>query len=235
MIGCKSWAALGALVLVGIAGAACITVEKGDDPGAAALDAGADAALVANDSAPTPDSGVGSGVDSGPCVARIAGPNSPSSVRQEAAGTRDWNNLNNAKVIDTNAATAALNRGETSYALLFEGFGFQIPAAARITGVEFTIARKSGELKLTTTRDVRAQPFPGLAGRDSPNPNSWPTSLGTVTYGGNGDTFGLALTPSTVNGGDFAMALAVSFVDSDAAINNTVHVDGASARVFYCE
>jgi hypothetical protein len=211
---------------------ACITVEQGPAAPAPTPDAEVD-----SDAEPQAPNDGGVPKDATPnktgCTNKIAGPRAPSNTRMVAAGGRVWSNIDRAMAVDGAAATVALTLGKRTDTLVFEGFGFSIPATAKVTGVEFSVVRKGADGRSTSTKDVIAQPFPSLGGRNEPSPNNWGTSYNTAVYGGPSETFGVSLSPTIVNSNEFALAFAAEFNGPNS--DDTLSVDGAAARVFYCE
>lgn len=123
-------------------------------------------------------------------------------------GDTAWSNPGNA-VGDTDAEASAaplLNGGKTQW-LRSTTYGFAIPSGATITGILAEMQRRAdfnnrfydNGLILVTT---------GVGSTNKSTGAAYSTTLTYMTYGGDGDLWGLAWTPSMVNDVNFGMQFA---------------------------
>ena len=131
-------------------------------------------------------------------------------------GTTAWTN---AGAITTSGAPYAVasnisyNGGITHY-LTATNFGFTIPTGALITGVTVTMNRYSSGSSPSYVKDNIVELIRGgsIVGLNRANTSTtWPTSLGTATYGGTADTWGLTgLSSTDINATNFGVALSAT-------------------------
>jgi hypothetical protein len=155
------------------------------------------------------------------------GPNVPGAAFDDVSfGTVAWTTPGNAVASDNAYAQAAPGGGDTHY-LSTNNFGFSIPAAAVIDGIEVNIERHSA---LGTIKDARLRIVKGgLVGGTERGDlvSTWPMTDAVKTYGSSGDLWGETWTPSDINANDFGVVLSVT--DSgDAAL-----VDQITIEVFF--
>lgn len=100
-------------------------------------------------------------------------------------------------------------KSRTTEFLEATGFGFQVPAAAIVTGIEVHIAKHRSRLGSVEDTEVRLIKGSNISGRNQAASGQWPTEGQTNTYGSSDDLWDLALTPQDVNADDFGVAIAV--------------------------
>jgi hypothetical protein len=176
-------------------------------------------------------SGSSGGTDGGGCDI-IDGPRlgTVATVVSRGAGTAAWSNPDNALVDDKNMATVVLDTATESQELRVTGFGFQIPANAKITGVGVAMGRQAvgvvhdGGLTILLDGQTPLVKFYEPA---------WPTSaIGVHDYGGLGELWTSTITPADVNKPSFGASL---WVKRDASAGTvTASVDAMEAFVYYC-
>jgi hypothetical protein len=120
--------------------------------------------------------------------------------------------------------------------LTVDGFGFQIPPTAAITGITATVRRAGGgpdDAKDDGVFLVKG----GVRGTvDQSTTTPWNgTMLENVDYGGPSDLWGVTLTPFDVNAADFGVALSAMYPEE--AGNGRAYVDIIYLTVSYklCE
>jgi hypothetical protein len=142
---------------------------------------------------------------------------------------------------DGSAETVLSGTKVRSRTLLLRKFGFNVPAGARILGVEMTITRAS---VAGIARDAEINLYSnGKALGDRGTATPWPSGkFETMTLGGATDSWldrcsncaGLtALTPAMLN--DEQMGLGISASIPAASAGDTARVESVSAKVYYCE
>jgi hypothetical protein len=141
-------------------------------------------------------------------------------------GTSTWNNPGNITAADSVVTTAGFpGIGAISHYLRASNFGFAIPGTATITGISVDIWRTCGGV----VHDNAVKLVKGgvISGNDKSTATNW-NGQGLVTYGSQGDLWGLTLTPTDVNDSTFGFAL------SGVAGNlNTANVDYIKITVYY--
>lgn len=129
------------------------------------------------------------------------------------AGSHLWTQPQNAGAQDNVFSTVSVTVGilatvNTDY-LTATGFGFTIPSNATICGVTVNVVRQRQDLLLglITDNSVKLVSNGSIGGTEHASGSSWSTSVQTVTYGGNADTWGLTLTPAIVNNANFGVGV----------------------------
>lgn len=235
---------------------------------AAALTLGAAAALAgacgSETASPGPDDGGGSGdgttlptedsatdhdplngVDAG-CPVKSDGPRSgatAASVPRAGATGIAWASPENARSVDGQFARATLDLGQTSEHLRITDFGFTLPAAARIKGVEVEFKRQAADTGIIDgyTNDGRPDGIKlWLDGRPSDRPKSlaatWPrTIVGTHHYGQAVDTWGDDLTPELVGRPGFGVEIYALHKQDAGAGPIEATIESMRITIFYCE
>jgi len=137
---------------------------------------------------------------------------------------------------DGSRATAAsllqLFGDETTDYLQVKGFGFHIPAAASVCGIQATVVRSATNVDLlfhtssVKDIDVRLLKNGVLTGtNEAATGTEWPTSDAAATYGNNSDLWGASWNPSDINNSNFGFSIS-------AKIHGTVSLFPA-ARINY--
>ena len=200
--------------LEGLSGGGASSIDDANDAATTGADAttSSDGAVVAPDAPPIEH-----------CT--TIGPRYPT---DESAPT--WTMPQNVEAQDDEGARAQVYNGKKA-SIDVRAFGFSIPTAARITGVEVAVRRASdGEKSFrddSITLDVS-----GSADRASAA--FWPmTTYETRVFGDPTDTWSVPLTPSMVN----ATGFGVTYVARYAATAGNAYgqVDSISMTITYCE
>jgi RHS repeat-associated protein len=142
-----------------------------------------------------------------------------------------WTNPSNALASDDARATAALAGGQSTADLTATGFGFSIPAAATVVGVDVAVERQktgAGRVSDTTVQLVAGGNAIGTNKADTGN--TWPTADATATYGGAADGWGAGLTPTTVNASGFGVRVKAT---TGRVVGATPAVDSVQVTVHY--
>jgi len=120
----------------------------------------------------------------------------------EAAATSDTNN---------SYAQSNLCCNDTTRYLKLTGYAMNVPADATITGIRVHVVKEAPNCtasELITDFEVKLVVGDTLVGENKALPAVWPTTPTDTLYGGNGDLWGLSLTPEDVNAADFGVAFA---------------------------
>ena len=130
-------------------------------------------------------------------------------------GTKTWTDVDRMKVPGGTPASVSLAKSAISHYLVGTNYGFTIPADSHILGISVTINRMANNA--STFRDSRVVLFkagvPASGGSNyakTSAADSWPTSLGPVTYGGTNDLWGSTWTPADINDAGFGVALSAT-------------------------
>lgn len=127
-------------------------------------------------------------------------------------------------------AEATFDNGDYSYLLKAQGFGWNVPAAATITGIKVTIERKAaaGTIKDAIVKLLDASG--AVQGNDKADTaTAWPGSDTAKDYGGTGDTWGATLNTTVVEDPDFGVAIAVKAEADDSGAD----IDYISMTLYY--
>lgn len=169
------------------------------------------------------------------CIDTTASPTVSASV-STGSSIYSFNNPLNALANDGNRATATsllqLFGDETTDYLQVKGFGFNIPTAASICGIQATVIRSASNVDLVfhtssvKDNDVRLLKNGTLTGTNKAYTSTeWPSADGSATYGSNSDLWGSTWSPADINNSNFGFSIS-------AKIHGTVSLFPA-ARINY--
>lgn len=175
------------------------------------------------------------------CIA--SGPNSPASSASVPFSGSDYsfsNPLNALSDDNSNSEAASVlslfNR-QTDY-LQAKDFGFSIPTAASICGIEVHVKKSADNvlLNLAYVKDynVRIIKNNTLTGPDRSDANEWSSSPAYITYGGPDDLWGVTWSPTDINSNNFGFSIAGEIVTT-AALFPSARIDHISITVYYLE
>lgn len=152
------------------------------------------------------------------CIDTTASPTVSGSV-PTGVSIYSFNNSSNALANDGNRAVATalaqLSGDEQTDYLQVKGFGFNIPTAASICGIQATVVRSATnvDLVLHTTSvkdiDVRLLKNGTLTGNNEAATSAeWPLLTdGTATYGSSNYLWGTSWTPADINNSNFGFSI----------------------------
>jgi cysteine-rich repeat protein len=161
------------------------------------------------------------------CQAQSEGPNNATTIVDDASvGTTPWNAPGQAATSDNIYANVNPGTG-TSHYLKATGFGFSIPGAAVILGIELDVEEVAlgGTAFDNAVRIVKG----GVIGATDRSLGAWPGVESVVTYGGPSDLWGETWTPADINAADFGAA--ISMHDSISGV--LAQVDSIALTVYY--
>ena len=166
---------------------------------------------------------------------QTAGPNNAGTATNVSIGSNpNWTNPGNiTNSGDANYATVSLTAGDNSDYLQGTNYGFNIPAGATINGIVVTINRLGSTSFGFGCRDNELYLVKNnvISGDNKASGTTWPTSLGTASYGSSTDKWGLSWTPSDINNANFGVALSVH---SNRILSSmTPNVDYMQITVYY--
>ncbi len=169
-------------------------------------------------------------------LADTIGPFDPhSGINQTDIGSEEWQNPDEITSPGSPLyATVTLRHGhlESNY-LQGTDYRFTIPAEATIEGIEVQINRMSDSRNPNVVdTEVRLVKGGKIVGANRALPDSWPTTLTLVTYGGPTDLWGLTLLPADVNSPDFGAVLA-AHRDNNGNSQRQALVDSMQIKVYY--
>lgn len=177
------------------------------------------------------------------CIA--VGPNSPgTSASVSFTGSDfDFNNPANCLISDNNRATATptvfLLSGQTEY-LQATNFGFSIPTAATICGIEVNIERSATNLLLNftsvTDNNVRIIKNGTRTGTNLANTSDpWPADNdATATYGNNNELWGTSWSPTDINSSNFGIAVSAQ-ITGIVGLLPSARINHISMTVYYLD
>lgn len=151
-----------------------------------------------------------------------------------------WSSVVNIKVEDGSTASmtfpSSFDTGMKTYRLGGVTYNFTIPGTATILGVKVDIKRrvsagacKDFRVMLVYDYDFINSFYLTIGNNKADTSTSWPSTLTTVSYGGELDTWGAALTPAIVNGNYFG-----AYVSAEATADNTnPRVDFFQMTIYY--
>ena len=169
------------------------------------------------------------------CVA--LGPLVPANVTVTGGGI-DWSNPEAAKNQDDLATVASppICCDTVTRVLSVTGFGFEVPAAARIQGIKVLLRAQAaypGTFNDTLVQLTRIADG-GVLGDNLRSPTPYPTTWVTRQYGSATALWGAALTPDVVNSPDFGVSYQ-STKGGSIPFNLNQQIDAISMTVFYCQ
>ncbi|WP_143195837.1 hypothetical protein [Archangium sp. Cb G35] len=157
-----------------------------------------------------------------------------SSVSQQTRSIA-WFEPSNALSVDgSSAISGGLTSDRVSDELVLRSFGFSLPPAALISGIQIDVVRSTQSASYTI-EERRVQLVAGgtrrglnLADDSSP----WENATSTVQYGGPSERWGTFWEVADVNDPGFGVTLSTSYVSNGG--NDSARVDGVTATVTYC-
>ncbi|AEW03233.1 hypothetical protein A4D02_04280 [Niastella koreensis] len=177
------------------------------------------------------------------CVDTAASPTSSASV-STGASIYSFNNPSNAFISDGNRSIAGsllqLFGDETTDYLQVKGFGFNIPAAASICGIQATVVRSATNVDLifhtssVKDIDVRLMKNGVLTGtNEAATGVEWPLLTdGNASYGSNSDLWGSSWSPADVNNSNFGFSISAK-IHGTAALFPAARINYISITVSY--
>jgi hypothetical protein len=176
------------------------------------------------------------------CIATSAHTAAVANSVSYAGSTYAFDDPLNARVNDGYWATASsvlqlLGDRQTEY-LQVKDFGFNIPTAASICGIEVNVIRSATNVDLVLHTasvkdyDVRVMKTGGPVGTNAYTTTEWPSSDGTATYGGNGALWGTTWSPADVNSPDFGFSISAK-IHGTATLFPTAQINYITITVYY--
>jgi len=155
------------------------------------------------------------------------GATSPGTLADDAAvGAVAWSNPGNAASSNDVYAVFSTSGVQQSHYLKATNFGFSVPAGATIDGVAVSIERKAGHdstLRNVVDSVVKLVVGGTVSGNNkAATSTKWPTSDGSVSYGGAADLWGLTPSAADVNGSDFGVVLSATSAGSNGKTSGSV-------------
>jgi hypothetical protein len=149
------------------------------------------------------------------------------------SGAVSWLNANDADSSDNSwAYVTAPILGSISHTLMAKDFGFNIPEASTVCGVEVHIERHaSGVLQNVKDDFIQLILQDTVQGDDLASASRWPTSEGTANYGNSSELWGLTLNPIDINQSNFGVAVSVNL--SGVSVLPTARIDHIQMSVHY--
>jgi len=172
------------------------------------------------------------------CIA--SGPKPPGTAVSDGTGNYSFNNPLNCLSSDNSRATAqsVLFAGETD-TLRVTDFGFSIPTAATICGIEVNIEKSSSIFVLNTAyvtdNGVRIIKNGNITGSDLEKTNVvWSTGDANTIYGNNGELWGTTWTPADINSANFGIAISAKIIGAIGLLP-AARIDYISMTVYYLD
>jgi hypothetical protein len=176
------------------------------------------------------------------CIA--SGPNSPATATSISFAGSDYsfNNPLNTQLNDGNNAVASsvlsISKKQTEY-LQAQGFGFSIPTAATICGIEVNVVKSAANvlLNLATVTDynVRVMKNGTLTPTNlADGITQWPSSDVNTSYGDANEIWGTTWTPADINSANFGFSISAE-IDGTAALFPDARINHISITVYYLD
>lgn len=177
------------------------------------------------------------------CIA--SGPNSAATSSNVTFSGSDYafNNPSNALASDNTfssaASIASLLNKQTHY-LQVKDFGFNIPTAATICGLEAQVERSATDIDILLISawvkdyNVRIIKNNALAGSNMASATEWPSSSATATYGGVSSLWGTTWSPAEVNSNDFGFSISAE-IKTGIGLLPVVNIDYIGMTVYYLD
>jgi hypothetical protein len=160
--------------------------------------------------------------------------------QDNSVGSVNWAGFTNTQISDNSYASAGTFLGVLATAdskyLVFNNFGFAIPAGAAICGIE--VSREgsaSGLLVGSYIRDNSVLIIKNNVIDDTEHAvgTNWSGSDAAALYGSASDTWGLSWTANDINAAGFGVAISVRMAAGMASLFLTANVDRVSITVYY--
>jgi hypothetical protein len=178
----------------------------------------------------------------GQCIATSA--NSPATSSDVPFAGSDYsftNPLNTLLNDGLNAVAASvlqLSNKQTDY-IQVKGFGFNIPAAATVCGIQVNVVRSAANVLLNlayvTDYNVRMMKGGVLTGNNlADGTTQWPATNTTATYGGNGQLWGTTWTPTDINSANFGFSISAE-IHGTVSLFPSAMINYISMTVYYLD
>lgn len=173
------------------------------------------------------------------------GPNSPATSADVSFTGSDYSFHNplNALVNDNStswaASLASLFNRQTNY-LQVKNFGFNIPAAATICGIEAQIVKSAADIDIliigayVRDYDVRIIKNNALTGSNLKHATEWGSSPAADTYGGVNELWGTTWSPADVNSNNFGLSISAE-IKTGIGLLPVVNIDYMGISVYYLD
>jgi hypothetical protein len=175
------------------------------------------------------------------CIA--SGPNSPGTSSNVPFSGSDYSFTDPLNVLsdDNNEANAAsiasLSAKQTDY-LQVKNFGFNIPTAASICGIEVHVKKSAANLLpiLAYVKDYSVLLMNGntFSVEDKADPGEWSSTETSVTYGGVNELWLSGWSPADINSNDFGFSIAGE-LKTYLGLLPTLSIDHISITVHYLD
>jgi hypothetical protein len=174
-----------------------------------------------------------------------SGPNDPATSANVPFTGSDYefddplNTLTNDNNLATAASLASIFNRQTDY-LQAKNFGFNIPTAASICGIEAHVTKIASDIDILLISayvrdyDVRLIKNNVLTGDNLKNATEWSSSGTTTTYGGVNELWGATWTPADVNNNNFGLSIAAE-IKTGIGLLPVVGIDHISLTVHYLD
>jgi hypothetical protein len=176
------------------------------------------------------------------CIA--SGPNSPATASSVSFGGSDYsfNTPLNSLLNDGNNTVASsilsFSLKQTEY-LQAQGFGFSIPTAATICGIEVNVVKSAANvlLNLATVKDYSVRVMKN--GIFTPTNladgiTQWPSSDVNSSYGDANEIWGTTWTPADINSANFGFSISAE-IDGTVALFPAARINYISMTVYYLD
>jgi hypothetical protein len=176
------------------------------------------------------------------CIASGPRPPATSSSVSFAGSDYGFSSPLNTLLDDANNATASsilsFSSKQTEY-LQVKGFGFSIPTAASICGIEVTVVKSAANvlLNLATVTDynVRVMKNGTPTGTNlADGITEWPSSDTYASYGGTNQLWGSTWSPTEINDADFGFSISAE-IDGTLALFPVARINYISMTVHYLD
>jgi hypothetical protein len=173
------------------------------------------------------------------CIA--SGPNSAAAAANVASGPGyNFNDHLNCLLSDNNRtiAPSLIGVGPTDY-LQATDFGFSIPTAATICGIEVNVEKSATNLLLNITNvednSVLIIKNGSRTGSNMAQSNTWSEDVDAVsTYGNNNALWGTTWAPADINSADFGVAISAE-IEGIFGLLPSARIDYISITVYYLD
>ena len=177
------------------------------------------------------------------CIA--TGTNSPATSANVSYTGSDYafhnpvNVLSNDNTVSSAASLASLFNKTTDY-LQVKDFGFNIPTAATICGLEAQVVKSADDIDILIISawvkdyNVRIIKNNALAGNNMASATEWPSSSTTATYGGVNDLWGTTWSPAEVNSNNFGFSISAE-IKTGIGLLPVVKIDYIGMTVYYLD
>lgn len=139
-----------------------------------------------------------------------------------SVGTVAWSSPN--QIASGNNTAASSTPAAQSHYLKATSFGFALPPAATIVGIELRVTHSTGHAPAGQDASVKLVKAGGITGNDRSAGVIWPSDPTVATFGSPTDLWGTTWTPSDINASNFGAVISANIFQSSVIAVNLMNI-----------